>query len=327
MSRGRWLRAAGGLVLLGLLVWRLGGGPFLDGLRSVDARALLLGLVVGVPTTVCCAWRWRIVARGLGVGLPLRTAVAACYRSQLVNAALPGGVLGDVHRGVRHGRRAGSTGRGLRAVMWERAAGQVVQGAVTAVVLLALPSPVAPAVPTAALAAAGIVLLAVLPGFCGGRRFRGGRAARWGAVVRAARDDVRTALLTRHAWPGVLGASLLAVTGHVATFLVAARAAGVTASPVRLVPLALLVLVAMAVPLNVAGWGPREGMAAWGFGAAGLGADAGVATAVVYGVIVLVAGLPGALPLSPLPPSSAVRRVRATGRPQTNGGRQEVARG
>jgi hypothetical protein len=35
-------------------------------------------------------------------------------------------------------------------------------------------------------------------------------------------------------------------------------------------------------------------VAAWVFGAAGLGAQRGVATAVVYGVMALVASLPGA---------------------------------
>ena len=50
----------------------------------------------------------------------------------------------------------------------------------------------------------------------------------------------------------------------------------------------LLVLLAAGLPLNVAGWGPREGMAAWAFGAAGLGAAQGVATAVAYGALVLV---------------------------------------
>jgi hypothetical protein len=48
---------------------------------------------------------------------------------------------------------------------------------------------------------------------------------------------------------------------------------------------------------SVGGWGPREGAAAWAFGAAGLGAERGVATAVVYGVLVLVASLPGAVVL------------------------------
>ena len=52
-------------------------------------------------------------------------------------------------------------------------------------------------------------------------------------------------------------------------------------------------LLAAALP-NVGGWGPREGVTAWAFAAAGLGASLGVATAVVYGVMVFVASLPGA---------------------------------
>ena len=66
----------------------------------------------------------------------------------------------------------------------------------------------------------------------------------------------------------------------------------------------------MAVPMNIAGWGPREGVAAWAFGAAGLGAAQGVATAVVYGVMVLVASLPGAVVLV----AAWLRRSAAAGR-------------
>ena len=61
-----------------------------------------------------------------------------------------------------------------------------------------------------------------------------------------------------------------------------------------MLPLALLVLLAMGVPANIAGWGPREGVAAWAFGVAGLSVAQGVSAAVVYGVMVLVASLPGA---------------------------------
>jgi hypothetical protein len=35
---------------------------------------------LGGLTTVCCAWRWILIAGGLGVRLPLGTAVAHCYR-------------------------------------------------------------------------------------------------------------------------------------------------------------------------------------------------------------------------------------------------------
>jgi hypothetical protein len=64
-----------------------------------------------------------------------------------------------------------------------------------------------------------------------------------------------------------------------------------------MLPLAMLVLLAMGVPINIGGWGPREGVAAWSFAAAGLGASHGVATATVYGVMVFVASLPGAVVL------------------------------
>ena len=86
----------------------------------------------GVADRAC---RPRCAAPGAGgwsraasaSALPLPAAVAAYYRSQFLNTTLPGGVLGDVHRGVRHGRDAGDAGAALRAVAWERAAGQVVQ--------------------------------------------------------------------------------------------------------------------------------------------------------------------------------------------------------
>jgi hypothetical protein len=74
----------------------------------------------------------------------------------------------------------------------------------------------------------------------------------------------------------------------------------------------MLVIAAMVLP-NVAGWGPREGVAAWVFGAAGLGAGRGVATAVVYGVMTLVASLPGAAVLV----VAWFRRTRPPGRTQS----------
>jgi uncharacterized membrane protein YbhN (UPF0104 family) len=247
------------------------------------------------------------VARELDVALTLPRAVASCYRAQLLNTVLPGGVLGDVHRGVVHGRSSGSTSRALRAVGWERFAGQVVQAVLAALVLLALPSPVRPVVPwllgaAAVLAACAAVALRRTPH----------RDAWWSRAARTVRDDVRLALLVRRSWPGIVLASVVTAAGYAATLVVAARAVGVSASVVTLLPLALVVLVAAGLPLNLAGWGPREGMAAWAFGAAGLGASAGMATAVAYGAIVLVANLPGLVVLAA---SRRTPSVPATGAP------------
>jgi uncharacterized membrane protein YbhN (UPF0104 family) len=279
----RWAHFAVAAATLAVLVWRVGTGPFLDGLRTVDGGALAAGAGLAAVTTVGCAWRWRLVARGLGVELPLGPAVAAYYRSLFLNLTLPGGVVGDVHRGYRHGRDTRDVARGLRAVAWERSAGQAVQIVLTVLLLLVLPSPVRSAMPFVALgllAAAAGAALAVHAG----RRNRIGR-------------ELYVGLRALRAWPGVALASALVVAGHVATFVVAARTAGATVPPSRLLPLALLVLAGAALP-NVGGWGPREGVTAWAFAAAGLGASLGVATAVVYGVMVLVASLPGAAVLA-----------------------------
>ena len=258
----------------------------------MDGTALAAAAAIGVLTTVCCAWRWTIVARGLGVHLSLPAAVAAYYRSMFLNLTLPGGVVGDVHRGVSHGRDVRDVGRGLRAVAWERAAGQLVQVVLTVAVLFALPSPV-----QRVDAAGGGGLVAIAVGVVLVNRARpGGGSSRLARLRTAVRGDIRDGLLARRALPAIALASVLVVLGHAVTFVIAARAAGATAPPSRMLPLALLALLAMVLP-GIAGWGPREGATAWVFGAAGLGADTGVATAVVYGVVVLVASLPGALVL------------------------------
>jgi hypothetical protein len=56
----------------------------------------------------------------------------------------------------------------------------------------------------------------------------------------------------------------------------------------------LLALLAMTLPVNIGGWGPREGVTAWAFGTVGLGASLGLTIAVVYGLLAFVASAPGA---------------------------------
>jgi uncharacterized membrane protein YbhN (UPF0104 family) len=290
-SLWRWARPVVAVGTLVVVVWYLGVGPFLDGIRAVDRAALLAGAGIGVLTTVCCAWRWTTVAHGLGLRLSFPAAVAACYRSVFLNLTLPGGVVGDVHRGVSHGRHVRDVGLALRAVAWERTAGQVVEAVVTVAVLVALPSPVRPSILLVAALVAVVIVLALV-----GRARPGDGQSRWARLRRAIAGDVRGALLARRAWPVIVLASLLVVIGHAITFVIAARTAGADAPLSELFPLALLAMLAMVLP-SVAGWGPREGATAWAFAAAGLGADLGVATAVVYGVMVFVASLPGALVL------------------------------
>jgi uncharacterized membrane protein YbhN (UPF0104 family) len=306
------MRPASAAAILAFVAWRVGTGPFAGGIRAVDAGALAAASAIGALTTLCCAWRWTIVARAVGIELALSDAVAAYYRSIFLNLTLPGGIVGDVHRGVSHGRTTGDTGRGLRAVAWERGIGQIVQVILSVLVVCVLPSPFRASMPLVAaglLAATGVAVLA-------GRAHPRARHSRWARARRAIAGDLHRGVLAPRSLPALVSASSVVALGHAATVVVAARATGSTAPVSRLLPLALLALLVMVLP-SVAGWGPREGAMAWVFGTAGLGAGLGVSTAVAYGVMTLVASLPGGLVLI----ADAAARDRPVAEPGEGAGR------
>jgi uncharacterized membrane protein YbhN (UPF0104 family) len=284
------LRLAAGVAVLWFLGRLVGAAPFEDGLRAVTWPAIVAAVTLTALTTVCSAWRWRVVARALGADIDLPVATGAYYRSLFLNSVLPGGVLGDVHRAVTQGRRAGDVAQGVRAVAWERLSGQVIQAALTAIVLLTLPSPVRPALPWILAAIAGVAGCAALVVLAAARRGRS-RPAR---AARAIATDLRRDLLVTGVWPQVTLASVLVVAGHTATFVIAARVAGSTAPLGELIALLMVIQIAAGIPLSVGGWGPREGIAAWAFAAAGLGAASGVTVSTLYAVIMLAAVAPGA---------------------------------
>ncbi|HEX3791849.1 MAG TPA: lysylphosphatidylglycerol synthase transmembrane domain-containing protein [Pseudonocardiaceae bacterium] len=292
-----WLKFLLGVGILAALVWRLGSGAFLAGLRVVNGPAILAALAIGVLTTVCSAWRWQAVARGLGLELPLRRAIGDYYRSLFLNCVLPMGVLGDVQRAVHHGQSSGDVGRGVRAVVLERTGGQLVLAVVTVLVLLVQPSVAVIAVHDLTGVAIGAIVLAAVAALVIGvfAAFRWGRdIVRWRRAVATTLTDIRQGLLSRQTWPTVALLSTVVLAGHVGLFLVAARTAGSAAPLGQLVPLVILSLLASGVPVNIGGWGPRESMSALTFGAVGLGATEGLTIAVVYGVLTLVTALPGA---------------------------------
>lgn len=287
---GAWLRACAGAAVLLAVVWWFPAETFTSAFAALRPSVLLWALGLGAVTTVASAARWVVVARAVGLRLSWPRAVADYYLAVLLNAVLPAGVLGDVHRAVSHGRDTGELGRGVRAVVLERVAGQVVLAAAAVLVLVTLPAALlgpglgAVAVPAGAVAA---VLIAGAVGLRLGRT----RRPRWWRALRSSALEARAGLLG-HA-PAVVLLSVVGLAGHVGLFLVASSATGAVAPLTQLVPLAVVALLAMSVPVNVGGWGPREAATAAAFAAAGLGAQAGVTVSVVYGLLALVAAAPG----------------------------------
>lgn len=321
MNAAAWraLKIGCALALVGGLAARVGAGPVLDGLRALDAGTLAAAVALGALSVGCNAWRWCLITRRLGLPLDGRGAFRSVYRSTFLNSVLPAGVLGDVDRAVGHGRRCGDLGGGVRSVVLDRLGGQVVLVGVGVAVLAFRPTLLPPPSATTAwvAAAAGTVLLVT-------------------AVALRHRLRPLVAGLSGVLHPGVLLTSAGALAGYLATFLLAARAVGVTAPLAELLPLLVLALLAMSLPIGVGGWGPREAALAAGFAGVGLPAAQGLATAVLYGTLALVACLPGGLvmlagrvtgsrrtttPGSPVPPvpspRSPVTDVRRLPTPST----------
>lgn len=286
----------------------VGGEPFVRGISSISVPAIAAALALAAVATAAAAWRWRTLAARMGLRLGWGESIGAYYRSQFLNTVLPGGVVGDIHRAVSHGRSVAQVAQASRAVAAERAAGQAVQLALAIAVLLAIGASAAgSAVMVVAVVAMLLAVLAVAAGVS--RRVRGA-LLRELAVLRDAFASAGTVLR-------VTAASVVVLGAHVATFLVACAAVGVAASPERVTAAALVAVLASSIPFSLGGWGPREGAAAWAFGMAGLGAAAGLAAATAYGVLAMIAVAPGAIVAA----ASVVRRrrSRSSGRTSRSG--------
>ncbi len=289
--RSRWFRLATQLVLGGAVliavVATVGAGPFLHGLQSLNIRSVGAALLLGAVSIAASAWRWKQVAGRLGAGLRWSTAVGMYYRSQFLNSVLPLGVIGDAHRAVAHGRSTQGIGRASRAVVIERSAGQVVQ-VTLALVVLAFFGLEFEGFVLAALAL-GLAALVVAVAVAAATSVRVRRALRHEA------DELRAGLGSPAAFARVALASAIVVACHVACFAIATKAVGASVPAPRMLAIALIVLLAASIPLNVGGWGPREGMAGWAFALAGFGASAGIAASTLFGVLSIISVAPGAL--------------------------------
>ena len=286
------------LVLLAVGLW-LDPAVVINEVRGLSLPWLALGLAISVIQMMLCAWRWRLTAGLIGVPLRFRYALGEYYLAQFINQVLPGGVLGDAGRALRHAHQTPvAKGSAWRAVIIERASGQLAVSLLTALALVSSP------LWHAALGASGYLLLAAILAVAvvllwGSLRFTASLRRRWPGLFRwfgwvtPLGQDIQRGLLQRRVWGWQLATSLLVVFSYALVMLCAARAIGVALPASALLALAPALLLAMLVPLTVAGWGVREGTAASVWAWVGLAPSQGVAVSLAYGLVVFMATLPG----------------------------------
>lgn len=291
-----WLRWALTLLLLLVTAVFLDISAVWQELGRFSLPLLLLAMVVSVLQVLVSAWRWRYTAARLAVGLPFVVAVREYYLATFLNQVLPGGVLGDINRAWRHSLDSGARLAAVHAVMIERLSGQLVMVSVALGlgVWLGLSQEMAAgAVADLGRTALAVVVVAIAALGLLGRLWIGGRG-----YVHALRRDIHRALLS---WPAILvqvSSSTLVVATYLAVFALLALGAGYwqgLMEVLTLMALCSLLLLAMAIPVSVAGWGVREGVAALLWPLAGLPPEQGVALSVGYGLAVLISSLPGAV--------------------------------
>jgi uncharacterized membrane protein YbhN (UPF0104 family) len=294
----RWLASA---ILLGALFVLVDTTTLWGELQRIPLWVALPAFVLSAVQVVISSWRWRYTGKRLGLNIGLGDAVQEYYLATFVNQVLPGGVLGDVNRALRHGAKAGKRQKAAHAVVIERLSGQLVLALVVLLGLTVLwQASVFKLSLAGSSAAIGWLPVFLLLAVAGGLLVLQFYSARFKAYLVALGDDVRQALFSWPALPLQLTSSLLVVASYLSVFLLLAMAADYVnsaAAAAVLLALCTVLLLSMLVPLTVAGWGIREGAAALLWPLAGLPAEQGVALSVGYGVLMFIGSCPGALVL------------------------------
>jgi uncharacterized membrane protein YbhN (UPF0104 family) len=295
----RWLAT---FISVALVVYVVDADQLLSQLGQIGAGTIISCLAITLVQVVLSAWRWRYTSRRLGLHLGMIAAIREYYLATFINQLLPGGVMGDVNRAWRQSRTTGQILAAANAVVIERFSGQLLLVLVAAMLATGF-WPFSGQVPVGqqtdgnngSLLGLGLFGVAALVALAVLRRPLLRYLGQLG-------KDVKLALLS---WPAsgiqvVTSAGILA--SYLAVFLLLAsgldgQGIGIPSGWRTLLALCSGLLLAMSLPITVAGWGVREGVAILLWPMAGLPAEEGAVLSVAYGLLVLVSSLPGALVL------------------------------
>lgn len=284
----------------GLIWWLIDGvdlGAAKERIFNADLDFLGLAVLVSIAQVLICVVRWKVVLTAIEAILSFPSALRIYLIGFFFNQALPSSVGGDGVRMYKAYREGLSLSTSINSVMLERVATTL---GLVLLVVIAIPffvAKIGPAdaawiVPSATVlgigGVAGLVLLMFLdrmPARISHWRFVRGLAL-------LASDTRRVFLRPIHA-AKALGWSLL---GHLNVALMVyllGLSIGLDITWLDCMVLMPPVLLIMALPISIAGWGVREQAMVTAFGLIGVPFEGALVLSIMFGLIGLLFGLPG----------------------------------
>jgi glycosyltransferase 2 family protein len=287
-------KAAITLVLFVLLARKMDLQATLQHLSQITLFTAILCLLIIFSATAIATLRWSVVLRTIGRSFDLGTLFRLNLIGQFFNQALPSAVGGDGIRVWLLYRRGASLSEAFNSVLIDRGAGfaiLAIMGLYGLPVILERLFAISRIYTGLGIAVASIVLATAFYALTQSTmRIANSGIGRFVAQIIAdlrflsgkPGDFAQIALLS-------LGTQICAL---VLVWLIM-HALDPSVSPLGVMVVTPVVLLLLVLPISIAGWGLREGLFVVGFGLLHVREDVALATSIIFGLLILLAGLVG----------------------------------
>ncbi len=289
-------------VISATLIWWLLSGIEISQITEPLSRVSLLSLALGIGLlllgSLIGAWRWKMIITAWGGTLGFWRLWSHVLVGVFFNQTLPSSIGGDAVRILRVKREGLSLQMAVNSVIVDRATGlagliilvafgQILSSSETTDPMLRMMLSVLSVAGTLAFLVAALLDKIPLPA----RMLRW----RWLAALAGLSQDFRRVFMDpRQAAMLLLSATAMQITIPLAVYAIS-RSLTIPVGLIDhliLVPPAILILV---LPISIAGWGVREAALVYAFAFVGVAKPEAFAVSVLFGIIVIFSGLPGAV--------------------------------
>ena len=300
MPMKTWGLLALKIALSGALIWYFIGksdlGAVMESLRQVDAATVVAVLAMFLAQIVLVAWRWGALMRlvGVGKGFSFHEIVRTVWSANFFNTTLVSSVGGDAFRLWTIVRAGNPLGKSVNSIFLDRLTALM---ALMILIAISLPYVMELIADEAAFLSYALLIAAFLAGFAAlfhadrlPRRIRHWQLVR--GLANLAADTRRLSLHMDTLLP-VAALSLLVHILNIFVVYVLARGLEIGISFLDCFFLVPPVILAMTLPISIAGWGVREGAMIVSLGLIGVSQESALVLSILFGLGITLAALPG----------------------------------